>query len=33
MYTLSIARAIKKMSVNEIKDFISENYYKTIGFS
>ena len=33
MYTLNIARAIKKMSVNEIRDFIFENYYKRIGFS
>ena len=34
MYTLNIAaNAIKKMSVNDIKDFIFENYYKRIGFS
>ena len=33
MYILSIVRAIKKMSVNEIKDFIFENYYKRIEFS
>ena len=33
MYTLNIAKAIKKMSGNEIKDFIFENYYKIIGFS
>ena len=33
MYTLNIARAIKKMSVNEIRDFIFESYYKGIGFS
>ena len=33
MYILNIAKAIKKMSVNEIKDFIFENYYKRIGFS
>ena len=33
MYTLKIVRAIKKMSVNEIKDFIFENYFKQIGFS
>ena len=32
MYTLNIARAMRKMSVNEIKDFIVENL-KTIGFS
>ena len=33
MYTLNIARAIRKMFVNEIKDFIFKNYYKQIGFS
>ena len=33
MYILNIARAIKKMSTNEIKDFIFENYYKQIEFS
>ena len=33
MYTLNIARAIKKMSVNETQGFIFENYYKRIGFS
>ena len=33
MYILNIAIAIKKMSVNEIKDFIFESYYKRIGFS
>ena len=33
MYTLNIPRAIKKMSVNEIRYFIFENYYKQIGFS
>ena len=33
MYILNIAKAIKKMSVNEIKDFIFESYYKRIGFS
>ena len=33
MYILKIARAIKKMSVNEIRDFMFENYYKQIGFS
>ena len=33
MYILNIARAIKKMSVNEIRDFIFENYYKRIRFS
>ena len=33
MYILNIARAIKKMSVNEIRDFIFANYYKRIEFS
>ena len=33
MYILNIAKAPKKMSVNEIRDFIFENYYKRIGFS
>ena len=33
MYILNISRAIKKMSVNEIRDFIFENYYKRIRFS
>ena len=33
MYILNIARAIKKMSLNEIREFIFENYYKQIGFS
>ena len=33
MYILNIAGAITKMSVNEIRDFIFENYYKQIGFS
>ena len=32
MYILNISRAIKKMSVKEIRDFIFENYYKRIGF-
>ena len=32
MYMLNIARAIKKMSVNEIRYSIFENYYKGIGF-
>ena len=31
MYTLNISRAIKKMSVNEIRYFIFENYYKHFG--
>ena len=33
MYTLNTATAIKKISVNEIRDFIFENYYKRIPFS
>ena len=33
MYIVNIDRAIKKMSVNEIRDFIFENYYKRNGFS
>ena len=33
MHILNIAKAIKKMSINEIRDFIFENYYKRIGFS
>ena len=33
MYTLSITRAIKKMSAKEIIDFIFDNYYKQISFS
>ena len=33
MYIVNIDRAIKKMPVNEIRDFIFENYYKRNGFS
>ena len=33
MYILNISRAIKKMSVNKVRDFIFENYYERIGFS
>ena len=33
MYNLNITSAIKKMTVNEVRDFIFENYYKRIGFS
>ena len=33
MYTLNIARTLKNRPVNEIRDFIFENYYKRIGFS
>ena len=32
MYTLNIIKAIKKLSVNDIRDFIFGNYYKGIGF-
>ena len=32
MYILNIASAIKKMSVNEIRDFIFETFQKRIGF-
>ena len=31
MYTLNIGRAIKKISIKEIRDFIFENYYKQFG--
>ena len=33
MYILSITNGIKKMTLNEIRDFIFENYYKQTGFS
>ena len=33
MYTLNITKAIKMISVNEIRDFIFENYYNLTGFS
>ena len=33
MYILNIARTIRKMLVNEIRDFIFKNYYKRIEFS
>ena len=33
MYILNFAKALKKMSINAINDFIFENYYKRIGFS
>ena len=33
MYKLNIIKVIKKISVNEVKDFIFENYYKQIVFS
>ena len=32
MYILSIARTIKKMLVNEPRDFILENYFERIRF-
>ena len=32
MYILNIAKAKKKMSANEMKYFIIDNYYKKIGF-
>ena len=33
MYILNITKAIKRMSVNDIRDFIFENYYKRTEFS
>ena len=33
MYISVIAKAIKKMSVNEIKVFMFDNHHKRIGFS
>ena len=33
MHILNITRAIKKMSVNEIRHFIFENYYRRIRIS
>ena len=32
MYTLNIIKDMKKMSFNDIRDLIFENYYKRIGF-
>ena len=32
MYILNFASAIKKMAVNELREFTFENYYKQIGF-
>ena len=32
MHIVNIANALKKMTVNEIKDFIYGNYCKRIGF-
>ena len=33
MYILNVVKAIKKMSISEIKNFLLENYYKRTGFS
>ena len=33
MYILNITKAIKKMTVKELKDFIFENYHQRIGFA
>ena len=33
MYIINITSALKKMTVNELRDFIFENYYKRIGFA
>ena len=33
IYTLHIARTIKRMTVNEIRESVFENYYKGIGRS
>ena len=33
MYTLNIANAIKKMTVNKPRDFVFENYDRRIVFS
>ena len=32
LYPINIARAVNKMSVNKIKDFMFQNYYKRVGF-
>ena len=32
MYTLNIVKAIKKMSVNDIRNFNFEDYYKRTGY-
>ena len=32
MYILYFASAIKRMSANDVRDFIFENYYKQIAF-
>ena len=33
MYILGVIHVVKNMSINKIKDFMFENYYKQIGFS
>ena len=33
MYILDIAKVLRKMSVNEIKNFIFEKFYERIKFS
>ena len=33
MYVLNMTKDIKMVSVNKIRDFTLENYYKQIGFS
>ena len=33
MHILNITKSIKTMSINKVKDFIFENYYKQIVFS
>ena len=33
MHILNISNVIKKMSINELRGFIFEKYYKRIGFS
>ena len=32
MYILNINKAVKKMSLNKIRDFFFENFYNQIGF-
>ena len=32
MYILNIVSPIKKITINDLEDFISENYYRQIGF-
>ena len=33
MYSINITKAIKRMSVNQVRDSVFENYYKRIEFS